>query len=58
MVSQLLDKSEDESKETAALWTNGDGGIDHISEISDCESTDVDILDILDTVFQTQTSLR
>ena len=57
-VSQLLDKSEDESKETAALQTNGDGRIDHISEISDCESTNVNILDVLDTVFQTQASLR
>lgn len=46
-VFQLLGKSEDESKQTAALYTNGDGEIDHINEISGCGSRDVDILDTI-----------
>lgn len=44
-ISQLLDKSEDDCKETAAKILNGDDKIDNTSEISVYESSDDEILD-------------
>lgn len=44
-ISQLLDKSEEDYKETAAEILNGDGNIDNTSEISIYEASEDEILD-------------
>lgn len=56
-ISQLLDESEDEYKETGSgtLDTNDDGEIGHISKKSDCESSDDNVLD---EFLQTQESVN
>lgn len=56
-ISQLLDESEDEYKETGSgtLDTNDDGEIGYISKKSDCESSDDNVLD---EFLQTQESVN